>query len=1262
MLRKLYLLFASVFLTVAYSSAQTGLGTIRGSVRDAKSKEAIYAAVVAVRQNGEIKGEAVTDEDGKFQVNSLTPGAYTVEISNPGEGYQPLQITNVTVSSDKITFLDNQEMAFPVQTGDDKDLDEFVVVAYKNPLINKDGGASGGVVSREDIARLPVRDAGSLAGTIAGVQQNESTGDISVRGSRSDGTYYYIDGIKVRGSTNLPKAAFEEVNVITGGVPANYGDITGGIISITTRGPSAKYFGSIEGVSSGFYLKGKDPNGYDGKVFGLDKYGYNLLEGMVAGPLLMRKDSTGAKTTPILGFFLSANLTDQLDDRPLNGGSYRIKKDARDAILAQPLVPLADGNGFTYAAEHLHASDFEKTPYRMNARRTSFSSSAKIDVNTGPNVNLTFGGSLNYSWGKNYDFLNSLMNFNNFGVSNQLDYRVYGRFTQRFTNKEEGSASKIKSAFYSIMVDYSKTITESYDSRHKFDVFSYGQVGTFDITRVPTYSVDPQNSTILVQDGTKDVQVKFTPSASNPDLAAITSQYFNAYSDITNHYENLTQVQDGRGLRNGDIPKNVYGIWYNVGTPYDGFSKGEQNQFRITGSGSVNLGDHSLSLGFEFEQRNDRGWGGGAGISSSGPISLWTVARNLANFHLHELDDNNITVIDSNNITYKNKQPLNTSYAHTSGTGEYGGIPEGTPQTFFDWSLRKKLGLDPGGNDYINIDAYDPSLFTLDMFSSDELFNSGNTFIEYYGYDRTGKKVRGTTDIDDYFNKLDANGNYQRFIGSYQPIYVAGYLMDKFAFNDIVFNVGVRVDVFDANQPVLKDKYLLYSANTVAEARQLIEANPTTYGNMVIPSSMGDNYTVYVDNVNGPQTINGFRNGDTWYDKNGTVTEDTKSIRGANGIAPWIKDPDAFANKKLSGSAFQDYKRQINVMPRIAFSFPISDEASFFAHYDILTKRPTTGQRFNPIDYQFIQSRTDVINNPNLLPEKTIDYELGFQQVLSKSSALKISAFYREQRNQVQLQSVFDAFPNTYKTYTNRDFGTVKGLTVSYDLRRTGNVRMTAAYTLQFADGTGSNATSANSLIQAGLPNLRNVFPYSYDQRHTFAITFDYRYGEGADYNGPMIGDVKLFENTGLNFLTNIYSGAPYSSQVAITNDGALNPLTSGLTGTTNGSRLPWSYRLDLQLDRTFNLTFGKEDKKKTTFLNVYIRCTNLFNHKNVLSVYRATGNWNDDGYLAAAASQSTIQSQVDQQSYIDYYNMRIQNPYNISIPRTIRLGVKFDF
>jgi hypothetical protein len=36
-----------------------------------------------------IKGGANTDFDGKFQINSISPGVYDVEVRNEGEGYQP---------------------------------------------------------------------------------------------------------------------------------------------------------------------------------------------------------------------------------------------------------------------------------------------------------------------------------------------------------------------------------------------------------------------------------------------------------------------------------------------------------------------------------------------------------------------------------------------------------------------------------------------------------------------------------------------------------------------------------------------------------------------------------------------------------------------------------------------------------------------------------------------------------------------------------------------------------------------------------------------------------------------------------------------------------------------------------------------------------------------------------------------------------------------------------------------------------------------
>ena len=1269
MLLKFNLLFVSLVLTLFCGFSQVGLGTIKGTVNDADTKQPIPFTKVVLLKGGQVKGGDNTDFDGNFQINSIPAGSYDIEVRNEVEGYQPQALTGVVVSADKITFLYDLEIG---KAKDVQEVDEMIVVAYKVPLIDRDGGASGATVTREDIARLPVRSAADVAGTVGGVNKSEGSGSISVRGSRSDGTYFYIDGIKVRGSSALPKSAIEEVSVITGGLPANYGDATGGIISITTRGPSSKYFGSIEGVTSGIYIKGQDKDGYDGNVYGLDQFGYNLVEGMFSGPLWMQKDSLGNKTKPRLGFLISGNYTDQVDSRPLAGGSYRIKKDVRDEILEAPLTTTGTGQGAFYSTNFLRESDFEKTPFRMNARTRSFSAQGKIDVNTGPSVNLTFGGSMNYGSGSIYSRTGSLFNFSNFGSYNSLDWRVYGRLTQRFANNTEGSSSKIKSAFYSLMIDYSKSTRDNFDDKHGYNLFNYGHVGEFLVERRVTYTGispitnGPEQTTIPA-----DVNVQFTPSETNPMLAAQTEQYFNLYDYAPTwqtefNYRNLFQVQQGNGLRNGDAPQSVYDIWSNIGSPYNYFGKTEADQIRATGAGSVVIGDHSVSLGFEYEQRYDRGWTSGTttGGGTNGPMGLWTLARQLTNAHISEIDKNSPTTFDSLGVVYTSYDPLNTGYAAGLGNGSYGGQSNNDNQSFFDYNLREYLfeqGLisqGGAGNEYLNIDQYDPNIFSLDMFSPDELANSGNSFVSWWGYDHTGKKVRGQTDITNYFAETDENGNYKRFVGAYQPTYIAGYIMDKFAFRDIVFNVGVRVDVFDANQPVLKDPYLIYEAKTAGEARQ--EYSDGTSSWAVVPQSIGDDYTVYVNDEFDPSAILGYRSGDTWYNADGIEVEDPTSIESSTGILPYLREPGQNSPTK---DAFEDYKAQINIMPRVSFAFPISDEASFFAHYDVLTKRPTSGTRFDPFQYQYINERSAIINNSNLRPEKTIDYEVGFQQVLTKTSSLKISAFYREQRDMVQLINVTGAYPRQYRTYGNRDFGTVKGLTVAYDMRRTGNIRVTANYTLQFADGTGSNAASAIGIINAGLPNLRTIQPFDYDQRHRFAITFDYRYGQGRDYNGPVIGGFNLLENTGLNIVSIINSGSPYSDQTQITGEGLFSPPGSaGLDGTLNGSRLPWAYTLDLQLDRTFNIEFGKEDKKKMTFLNIYFRITNLFNQFNVLNVYRATGNWDDDGYLAAAISQTSIQNQADEQAFRDYYTMKIQNPFNISAPRTIRLGVKFDF
>jgi len=69
-----------------------------------------------------------------------------------------------------------------------------------------------------------------------------------------------------------------------------------------------------------------------------------------------------------------------------------------------------------------------------------------------------------------------------------------------------------------------------------------------------------------------------------------------------------------------------------------------------------------------------------------------------------------------------------------------------------------------------------------------------------------------------------------------------------------------------------------------------------------------------------------------------------------------------------------------------------------------------------------------------------------------------------------------------------------------------------------------------------------------------------------------------------------------------------------------------------------------------------------LLNTQNVTAVYPATGSASDDGFLTSPEWQNAISQQVDPQSFRDLYAIQMNNPYRYSSPRTIRLGVMFNF
>ncbi len=141
---------------------------------------------------------------------------------------------------------------------------------------------------------------------------------------------------------------------------------------------------------------------------------------------------------------------------------------------------------------------------------------------------------------------------------------------------------------------------------------------------------------------------------------------------------------------------------------------------------------------------------------------------------------------------------------------------------------------------------------------------------------------------------------------------------------------------------------------------------------------------MYVDNnpttQNAATNIVGYRSGNNWYDPTGKYVEDPSVLSAySNGraIQPILQNP----GQKITDAgfdpskAFTSYIPQVNILPRISFSFPISDVALFFAHYDIYSQRPNTSGAQNiayasPVTYFYLQPG-QIISNPNLKPTLT---------------------------------------------------------------------------------------------------------------------------------------------------------------------------------------------------------------------------------------------------------------------------------------------------
>ncbi len=214
-------------------------GSLIGIIKDKATGEGLPGVNVVLK--GTYYG-AATDINGRYNIPSINPGNYTVEISLIG--YKTVQFTGIQIVSNQTKKIDVELEETVLTLGQD------VVVVGEKPLMDVEETQSKKSISREDIEIAIIENITDLVSQQAGVIKSDNA--IHIRGGRSYENAFLLDGVSVQDplagtgfGLQLSANALEEVEIITGGYNAEFGQATSGVVNVKTREGGSKYHGYL---------------------------------------------------------------------------------------------------------------------------------------------------------------------------------------------------------------------------------------------------------------------------------------------------------------------------------------------------------------------------------------------------------------------------------------------------------------------------------------------------------------------------------------------------------------------------------------------------------------------------------------------------------------------------------------------------------------------------------------------------------------------------------------------------------------------------------------------------------------------------------------------------------------------------------------------------------------------------------------------------------------------------------------------------------
>lgn len=341
----------------------------------------------------------------------------------------------------------------------------------------------------------------------------------------------------------------------------------------------------------------------------------------------------------------------------------------------------------------------------------------------------------------------------------------------------------------------------------------------------------------------------------------------------------------------------------------------------------------------------------------------------------------------------------------------------------------------------------------------------------------------------------------------------------------------------------------------------------------------------------------------------------------------------------------KDYRKKtsakIQWSPRLGISHPISENSVLHFNYGYLFQPPQAYLMYTNLDGN-LESGYPLFGNPDLDAEKTVYYELGFKHLMGDVLRLELTTYYKDIKDMIGAREVVDDVGNVYTVYTNSDYGSTKGFDIALENVNQSYLGWSLRYSYMIASGNASDPNDWYYDYYTVVPSDRppvptREYPLAFDQRHNLTAVADFRVLRNQDLT---LFGTKLPDAWGINFLASFGSGLAY------TRTGK-----DGTIGALNAERMPSTFRVDMRFNKDFYL--GERDGN---FVSFFLEVENLLDRRNVLDVYRNTGEPDMDGVVVLNANDGNFDENVR------LHNLMQNDPQNFDQPRQLRLGLSYNF